>query len=260
MDAYKESFQRYEKKFLINEKQYQSILKYLKTIATPDQYGLTTIHNIYYDTRDFYLVRKSLEKPVYKEKLRLRTYGRPDGASPAFIEIKKKYQDIVYKRRISLPYDEAVNYLKTGQREKFTDYESEQIGREIDWFLKFRESKSIGPKMDICYERVAWAGISDPEFRVTFDSGIRFRTEKLVLKNGSDGQLLIKPGEKLMEIKVQRAVSLELARALSEARIQMCSFSKYGSSFKELNRIESTEQRREMTWTTYSPQLSRTAP
>lgn len=257
MDAYKESFQRFEKKFLINEKQYQSILKYLETTAGPDQYGLTTIHNIYYDTRDFYLVRKSLEKPVYKEKLRLRTYGRPDGASPAFIEIKKKYQDIVYKRRISLPYDEAVNYLKTGQREKFTDYESEQIGREIDWFLRFRES--IGPKMDICYERVAWAGISDPEFRVTFDSSIRFRTEKMDLKNGSDGQLLIKPGEKLMEIKVQRAVSLELARALSEAGIKMCSFSKYGNGFMTLKRNEAEEQRREKTWTAYSPQLSRTA-
>jgi len=258
MDAYKESFQRYEKKFLISEEQYQSILQYLKTIASPDQYGLTTIHNIYYDTENWYLVRKSIEGPVYKEKLRLRTYEKPKGSSPSFIEIKKKYRDIVYKRRISLPYDEAVSYLGTMKREKFQDYSSEQIGREIDSFLKFHEN--IMPKMDIFYDRIAWAGISDPEFRVTFDSNIRYRTDDLDLKNGSGGKSLLNADEKLMEIKIKRAVSLPLARALSKAGIKMCSFSKYGSSFKELNRIESTEQRREMTWTTYSPQLSRTAP
>ena len=105
------TFKRYEKKYLLNEEQYRAILERLKGKAETDSYGLTTICNIYYDTDDFYLIRESLEKPDYKEKFRVRSYGLPEENDNIFLEIKKKYDGIVYKRRISLPYYEAMNYL-----------------------------------------------------------------------------------------------------------------------------------------------------
>lgn len=227
--AYQDSFRRYEKKFLINTDQYQSFTQDLKNKASVDQYGLTTIHNIYFDTPNWYLIRRSLEGPTYKEKLRLRTYGQPDSDSPAFIEIKKKFKNIVYKRRIAMPYTDAVRYLNTGIRESFHDYTSEQIAREIDWFL--HSHPGIRPAMVICCDRVAWAGNIDPEFRVTFDENIRYRIEDLDLRNGSDGILLTKPDQKLMEIKIPEAMPLDTARSLDKARIRMTSYSKYGSGF-----------------------------
>lgn len=230
--AYQESFRRYEKKFILSEAQYEAFLQHLDRCASVDRYGKTTIFNIYYDTPEWYLVRRSIEGPVYKEKLRLRTYGAPDPDPIAFVEIKKKYQDVVYKRRIALPYGDAVRYLATGIRKKFTDYTSEQIAREIDRFL--RRYEGISPVMVICYDRVAWAGRKDPEFRVTFDAKIRYRTEDLDLTHGSGGTLLLDHGNRLMEIKIPEAMPLPTARALDAAGIRMCSYSKYGTGFRTM--------------------------
>lgn len=233
--SYQDSFRRYEKKFLLDTDQYQSFLSCLKETASVDQYGLSVIHNIYYDTPSWYLVRRSLEGPVYKEKLRLRTYGQPDDSTIAFIEIKKKFKDIVYKRRIAMPYPDACRYLRTGIRERFKDYSSEQIAREIDWFLS--SHPGIRPSMVICYDRVAWAGKADPEFRVTFDAGIRYRIKDLDLRMGSDGIPLLTPKQVLMEIKIPEAMPLVTARALDRSGIRMTSYSKYGMGFRSMQKM-----------------------
>ena len=227
--SYQGSFRRYEKKFLLTPNQDESFHDYLKDVASVDQYGLTTIHNIYYDTQNWYLIRRSLEGPTYKEKLRLRTYGKPTSDSPAFIEIKKKFKNIVYKRRIAMPYTDAVRYLSTGIRGSYHNYTSEQIAREIDWFLF--SHPGIRPAMVICYDRVAWAGNIDPDFRVTFDRNIRYRIEDLDLREGADGIPLLKAEEELMEIKIPEAMPLATVRALDRAKIRMTSYSKYGNGF-----------------------------
>lgn len=230
--SYQDSFRRYEKKFLLNPRQYKAFISYLEGIASPDSYGLTVINNIYYDTPDWYLVRRSLEGPVYKEKLRLRTYGKPGDLTTSFIEIKKKYKNIVYKRRVAMPYSDAIRYLRTGIRERFKDYSTEQIAREIDWFLS--SHPGIRPQMVICYDRTAWAGKYDPDFRVTFDSGIRYRIDDIDLRDGSVGLPLLEDDKKLMEIKIPEAMPLGTARALDRFGIRMTSFSKYGKGFLSL--------------------------
>lgn len=221
------TFKRYEKKYLLSEEQYRAILERLNGKAEMDSYGLTTICNVYYDTDDFYLIRESLEKPDYKEKFRIRSYGVPGEKDIIFLEIKKKYDGIVYKRRISLPYYEAVSYLEKG----IPPDNKSQIFKEIDWLLNFYKA---GPKVYIAYDRIAMQGIQDKELRITFDTNIRSRFEDLELIMGDSGRLLLPKGSYLMEIKAAGAMPLWLARTLSELMIMPVSFSKYGNVYKRM--------------------------
>ena len=182
MGGFKDVFERIETKFLLDDMQYTELMKRLENMAAIDSYGKTSILNIYFDTPDYKLIERSLEKPVYKEKLRLRTYGIANDETNAFIEIKKKYKGVVYKRRISMPYAKAVDYLVNGKEIE----KRSQISDEIDYFLQFY--KGIRPAMAISYDRIAMAGIHDPELRITFDTNIRWRTDKLSLTEGNVGK------------------------------------------------------------------------
>ena len=216
-------------KYLLNENQYFELLNRLNGIVHVDEYGETTIMNIYYDTPDFRMIRSSLEKPLYKEKLRLRTYGVPTGDTNAFVEIKKKYDGTVYKRRIAMPYDNALAYL-SGNNE-FDP--GTQISKEINYLRT--TWKDLTPKAIIAYDRTAYAGDEDPDLRITFDRNIRYRIGGLDLKNGAYGKLIIPSDTYLMEVKIAGAVPLELARIFSELKIYKTSFSKYGNAYKEFS-------------------------
>ena len=239
MAGFKDVFQRIEVKYLLSDMQYTELRKRLEKMAAVDSYGKTSILNIYFDTPDYKLIERSLEKPVYKEKLRLRTYGVADDDTNAFIEIKKKYKGVVYKRRISMPYSQAIDYLVNGKRPK----ERSQISDEIDYFLKYY--KGIRPAMAISYDRIAMAGIEDPELRITFDTNIRWRTDKLSLKEGNKGKDILLPGQHLMELKIAGAMSMELAKILDELNIRKTSFSKYGKGYVDYMYGESAGERSE---------------
>ena len=85
-------FNRYEKKYLMPESVYLALCERLKEQMSVDQYGLTTICNLYYDTPDDLLIRRSIERPKYKEKLRLRSYGIPEKDSVVFSGNQEKTQ------------------------------------------------------------------------------------------------------------------------------------------------------------------------
>ncbi len=226
MNGFQDVFKRMEIKYLVDADQYEELMKRLEKIAAIDQYGETDILNIYYDTPDFSLIRASLEKPVYKEKLRLRTYGTPKEDSTSFIEIKKKYQGVVYKRRIDAPYMNSKAYLE-GTEDQIRD---SQIKSEIEAFRT--GYRGLKPAMAISYKRIAMAGIGDPELRITFDREIRWRTDRLDLRVGAKGEDLLKPGQRLMEVKIANAFPIELARMFSELGIFPVSFSKYGRGYQ----------------------------
>ena len=230
MSDYREVFRRKEIKYLLNTVQFEGIMDFLESMAAKDEYGLSRINNIYYDTRDYRLVRNSLDKPVYKEKLRLRTYGDTRDDTNAFIEIKKKYDGIVYKRRIPGRYADLYEYLTEGGNEIGTS----QIAKEIDAFIGLY-GKLI-PAMSICYDRIALAGTEDKEFRVTFDSNIEWNERCLDLRQIRSGRQMLKPGQYLMEIKVPGAMQPDLARKLSELGVFPTSFSKYGTGYLEMIR------------------------
>lgn len=202
-------FNRYEKKYLMPETVYQELRGRLSPYMQVDSYGLHTICNIYYDTTDDLLIRRSIDNPIYKEKLRLRSYGIPAMDSKVFLEIKKKYQKVVNKRRVQLTLREAYDYVERGIRPQGDS----QILREIDFFLS-RYPLERG--LYLAYGRVALFGKENPDFRVTFDQNIRSRRTRMGLENGDAGEKLLPRGWYLMESKVMGATPLWFTRILSE--------------------------------------------
>jgi len=219
-------FKRYEKKYLLSRDQYDRLLPLLQTKMIQDDYGMHTICNLYFDTPQYDLIRTSIEKPVYKEKLRLRSYGVPGADDKVFIELKKKYKGVVYKRRVSVSLREAADYLETGKHPETDSH----VLSEIDWFQNMYHTM---PKIFIAYERCAYFGDEDPNLRVTFDQGIRFRETNLDLSFGDWGRTLLESGQVLMEIKIPGAMPLWMSRMLSELELYPASFSKYGVCYKE---------------------------
>ncbi len=181
-------FQRHEKKYLLDREQYTALRDRLSPRMQEDRYGSYTIGNIYYDTPDYRLIRASLEKPVYKEKLRLRSYGTPDSQSPVFLELKKKFDGVVYKRRAVLTLDQAEEFLS----DRVYPGGQEQILHEIDWAVGFYRPE---PKVFIGYDRIALCSEEDPELRVTFDTGLRWRDTALDLSKGDWGAPIRRDGK-----------------------------------------------------------------
>ena len=221
-------FRRYELKYLLTMAQKETVLKAMQPYMTLDKYGRTTIRNLYYDTDSYLLIRRSIEKPAYKEKLRIRSYSRVDGDSTAFVELKKKYKSVVYKRRISLPYAEATAWLS---REKHPDKHT-QIANEIDYFLDYYGS--LHPTVFLSYERKAYYCNDGSDFRVTFDDNILCRQEDLSLESEVYGTPILPEGKVLMEIKCSGGIPLWMTHVLSEEKIYKTSFSKYGTAYGTL--------------------------
>ena len=249
MENYQAVFKRKEIKYLLSREKRNALLPILEAHMEPDAFAHSSISNLYYDTPDFRMVRRSLEKPMYKEKLRLRSYGTPENTSTVFPEIKKKAMGIVYKRRISLPYQEAVSFL-SGQQIASTDTcdgttqqiastdmcdgTTRQILHELDWMLASYEN--LFPRMFLSYERDSYKGISDPSLRLTLDQDILFWTDRLDLREGAFGEAILLPDQTLMEVKISNAAPLWLAQALSEIGIFPVSFSKYGRAYERICR------------------------
>lgn len=224
--GYKGIFKRVEKKYLITEDKFAKIIGQLNDKMHGDEYGRSTICNIYFDTPTYQLIRQSVEKPLYKEKLRIRTYGVPDDETNSFIEIKKKFKGVVYKRRIHMPYKKAYDYLVNGVSPEMDT----QIFKEIEWFLKFYNYPK--PAMVITYDRIAFYGNDDPELRITFDRDITWRREELDLRKGVSGNKLLADNEYVMEIKVPGAMPLWLSGILNDEKVFSSSYSKYGNAYK----------------------------
>lgn len=219
------SFQRYEKKYLMTAGQYEALWAELSPRLRPDEYFSSTVCSLYYDTDDYSLIRHSIQKPVYKEKLRLRSYGIPDDNSPVFVELKKKFKGIVYKRRIELEKSAAAAWLDGGPAP-----DDSQISREIDWVINRYE---LSPKVIICCDREAWVDRVNSELRFTFDKNIRYREDELDLSLGDRGRLLLEDGSVLMEIKMPETSPLWLAELLSRHKVFPAGFSKYGKSYEQ---------------------------
>ena len=226
--AYQNTFKRYELKYLLSEKQKQQIICLMRQHMALDQYGRTVIRNLYFDTDNYRLIRHSMEKPVYKEKLRLRSYQKVKPHELVFVELKKKYNGIVYKRRVSLPEQQAITWLRGVQSVS----PSCQISDEINYFCSYYGH--LHPTVFLSYEREAWYSLDGSDFRVTFDDHILCRQEDLSLQSDAWGTPILQDGQVLMEIKTSGGIPLWLSHILSENQIYKTSFSKYGTAYEQL--------------------------
>lgn len=222
-------FKRYEKKYLLTKDELENFMSKIRQYIIPDKHGLSTVCSLYLDTPDYLLIRNSIDAKAYKEKLRIRSYGVPDDDTKVFFEIKKKYRDIVYKRRVSMKKRTAFEYIKSGVPPMDT-----QIMREIDYLMKFYRQ----PKPGVCIlcQREAYFASDDPDVRLTFDHDLRYRFGFPNKENITDGVPIVADGECVMEIKTAGAMPLWLARALSECKIYPKSFSKYANAYFDITR------------------------
>lgn len=230
-----EVFNRFEHKYMLDKSTYKKVIGILDSHMVLDSHNKDhkpyTIANIYFDTPDDRLIRTSLSKPKYKEKLRLRSYGVPDENSKVYLEIKKKFNGIVNKRRTTLKLQEAYEFVKSGTPPEYKEYMNAQVIKEIEYFLKIY---SLEPKLYLAYDRIAYFEKDNDDLRISFDTNIRSRRDNLRLEYGDSGDKLLDGDVYLMEIKTSLAKPVWLCKMLSELEIKRKSFSKYGTEFKKM--------------------------
>ena len=222
---YENIFKRVEQKYLLTEQQYKLLFKKINKYLKEDKYFKSTICNIYFDTINNDLIINSLEKPIFKEKIRLRSYQVPSINDDVFLEIKEKYKGVVGKRRIKLKLKDFYNYLKTNNYDR-----NSQIMNEINYYFKYYNLKAA---IYIAYDRMSYCGKEDKNLRITFDTNLRSRNSDLKLELGDAGKCYFKDKKYIMEIKILGAMPLWLVRSLSELKIYPTSFSKYGSIYQK---------------------------
>lgn len=225
-------FKRVEKKYRIDISKKARLFAMIGDKLVPDEHGKSTICSLYLDTPTHLLIRNSIEAKTYKEKLRLRSYGVPKGDTRVFLEIKKKFEGVVYKRRVSMSLEAAKSYIDGGGSPI-----KSQIMSEIDYAMKFYGYPK--PSILVAYEREAFYVKETPNVRLTFDSGIRYRDSELLLEKGSHGEKLLPDGELVLEIKTDGAMPMWLSAALGECGILPSSFSKCGTAYGVIQKNKS---------------------
>ena len=227
------SFKRFEKKFILTAEQYNKLLPILLDYMNLDKHCKVgqnyNIYNIYYDTLNNDVIRHSISKPYYKEKLRLRSYNIPNSLDDkVFLELKKKINGIVNKRRVVMTLGEVYEFLENRKKPNFDDYENNQVIREIEYYLS---KNKVYPNVYIGYSRKALFGKDDKEFRVTFDNEITARRNDLYLTSGCFGYDILGENKYLMEVKFLGSIPLWFTKILSDLKIYNTHYSKYGTEY-----------------------------
>lgn len=221
-------FKRHELKFVINNELKEIIINTINPYMEIDKYKKTTIKNIYFDTDDYLLIRRSIDKPIYKEKLRIRTYVNQLNENNTFVELKKKYNHVVYKRRLEINEKIAMDWL-TGKID--CPYDT-QVAKEIDYFYKLY--KGLKPLVFLSYDREAYYEKNGGDLRITFDDNILFRDQNINLSEEPFVTAVLENNQVIMEIKTTSSLPIWIVDILSKHHIYKTSFSKYGTIYKNI--------------------------
>lgn len=228
MTGYQNVFKRVEKKYMFTREKYNDLMKRLDGKLDANEFPNSSILNIYFDTQNYDLAIKSIQKPIYKEKIRLRSYNVPNENSKLFLELKRKYKGVVGKRRIGISKAQLEEYLKKGT---ISDIENKQIFEEIDYAFK---RYNVVPKIMVAYDRESYYLKENHDIRITFDFNLRSRTDDLDLFLGDAGKKFFDEDICILEIKSCESVPIWLAKILNELEIYPTSFSKYGEIYKKM--------------------------
>ncbi len=218
-------FERVETKYVLTKNEYDMLMKKIKRHILKDEYYKSTINNIYFDTDNYDLINASIDKPKYKEKVRLRSYNTPKLKDDVFFEIKTKLNGVVYKRRIKIKLFEYYEYLINHNFD-----EKNQIMKEIDYIIK---KYNLKPKLMLSYDRTSYYDKNNKNFRITFDQNIRSRNDELNLEYGDAGELYFEDDMYVMELKTLGGLPMWFTKILSSLKIYPKSFSKYGNIYKK---------------------------
>ena len=236
-----EIFRRIEKKYILNKEQYNKLIPELKKYMEEDRHGKSTICNIYFDTEQYELIRHSITKPYYKEKVRLRSYNTPNKDSRVYLEIKRKCENVVGKRRIEMTLSEFENYIKNPNT--LTNVNN-QIKKELDYTFKLY---NLQPAMYLSYSRTAYYQKDNFDFRATFDSNVIARQYDLNLESGSYGEELLDKDKYILEIKTLGIIPMWFVNLINELEIKPGNFSKYGEAYEQIIMGKCLPKRSEVT-------------
>lgn len=220
-----EIFRRVEKKYMVNKEQYLNIKNFLNKKMIEDEHGKSTICNIYFDTQNYDLIMHSITKPIFKEKIRLRSYNIPNLQSDVFLEIKRKFNGIVSKRRVEMKLSDYYKF------EKNNNNFNGQVENELKYYF---ELYNLEPKMFLSYYRRAYYDKENKDFRITFDSNIIARNYDLKIEKGNYGTPILEEDKYIMEIKTLGAIPMWYVKKLDELKVAPCGFSKYGEAYTQL--------------------------
>ena len=223
-------FRRYEAKYHLTNRQRSRLKILMASHMRPDAHGPSTVRSLYYDTPTHLLARRSSERPAYKEKLRIRSYREACDTTLVFLELKKKFDGVVYKRRVTLPLAAADAVLRGSK------IPTSQIEREIAFTASMYED--LQPAMLIICDREAYYDMANQNFRITLDRRVRCRWEEATLKGSCEGRSLLDETTSLMELKCAGALPLWMVGFLASEHIHRVSFSKYCSAWLLQQAIE----------------------
>ncbi len=228
-----ETFKRYEKKYILTKDMYLKMQELIAPYMEKDDFSKKEpylIRNIYLDTPNKDLIRISCDKPVFKEKIRIRKYGTyNDNIDKYFLEIKRKYDGIVYKRRVCLNKEELHDFTVKGIIPARSSSLEVQILNELKYTFALYEPIPIS---FICYKRIAYISKEDSAFRLTFDFDLYSRHDDFSFDNEYHETYLLKDDSVLMEVKVPLSIPIWFSRILSLVGAVPSSFSKYGTDYK----------------------------
>ena len=238
-----DTFERKEKKYVLDEKTLAHFMQLVGDKFGDDQYAHSTISSLYYDTPEFSMINRSIEEPLYKEKMRIRCYDDPSDEAGVFVELKKKFKGIVYKRRIRMSIEGAYAYLEgtpyshasllgSAIESLEMDMIKQQNIREIDACLN-RHGK-LSPAIMVVVERHSIRSTDGSNLRITFDRNARWRAHNLRFDTGFQGTPIFGGGEIIMEVKALGTYPLWLVQALDEIEAYPVSCSKVGLAYKAL--------------------------
>ncbi len=217
-------FKRHEMKYKLTFSQYNCLVDLMKQYMQIDEYKRNKITNIYYDTEDYKVIRNSLEKPKYKEKLRMRMYGDTEKNDKVFIELKKKFKGIVYKRRIILNKNDDIFEIEKINLDN-------QVLKEIKYFLSLYNY--IKPMIHLSYYREAYKSLEDSEFRMTFDFDIKVRNKDVTFLSSEYDKSILDDNTVILEVKTVSGLPNWFLGFLKGKDIKQTSFSKYGEAYKK---------------------------
>lgn len=226
MAGFKTIFKRIERKYVMSTDKYEALMADISEWLYPDDFPHGTVSSMYLDTPNFLLIRNSIDAKKYKEKLRVRGYNEINGDSKVFLEIKKKLMGIVYKRRVAVTLEQAMDYIYN--RVKPVD---SQIMNEIDYAMNLYGWPQ--PAAVVSYERDAYKIKNHKHLRLTFDTQVRCRFTDPTLDAGNHGEEVLPSDRVIMEFKTDGAMPLWLSAALDKHQIYPTSFSKYGTAYKK---------------------------
>jgi SPX domain protein involved in polyphosphate accumulation len=236
-------FNRFESKYILDEQTFQllldQLLEHMERDAFHQNDQLYTVCSVYFDTMSNELVRQSIARPRYKEKLRIRSYGIPNPGDKVYLELKKKVSGRVNKRRVGLTTEQALAFVMQGNFPTTTNYMERQVTNEIAYFLSRYQ---LQPKVYLAYDRLALFSRVSRDLRITFDRNLRSRRDDLRLDSGDHGQLLLGDGQWLMEVKTEQTMPLWLARLLSDVGLRKVRFSKYGNEYFNMIQQQRTQE------------------